>query len=153
MNDMAWVTFYSSKGKTISKGKMKGKKYIGRWEYFHKNSDQLLRVEHYDDNGLQQGELLVYYENGKLAEKSNYINGKLNGKSIWYNEAGVMIKELNYNNDGLHGLAKHYNNTGELILEGNYKNDKKHGVWKYYDKGKLIKEKDFTRRSKNPYKK
>lgn len=151
-NEIALVKFFSSKGKVISEGKMHEKKYIGTWKYYHKNSDRLLRVENYDENGLQQGELLVYYENGKLAEKSYYKNDMLHGESILYNEQGVAIKELMYESNELHGLAKHYSNSGVLLIEGRYRNDKKHGVWKYYENGKLIREKDFTRRSKNPYK-
>ena len=40
-----------------------------------------------------------------------------------------------------------------LEMEGVYQKDRRHGIWKFYKEGKLIKEKDFTRRSKNPYKK
>ena len=137
----------------ISEGHMEGKKYIGIWKYYHKNSDQLLRVEYYDNNGLQQGELLVYYEDGIIAEKSNYKDDKLEGKSVWYNEKGIPVKEFIFENDELHGVSKFYSNVGELIVEGIYRRGRKHGIWKYYKEGKLIEEKDFTQRSKNPYKK
>lgn len=153
LDDITNVKFYSSKGKVISEGKMTGKKFVGRWNYYHKNSNQFLRIENYDNNGIQQGELLVYYKNGQLAEKSNFLLGKLQGASTWYNEEGIIIKEYIYDNNELHGLAKHYSNSGKLIVEGHYKKNKKHGVWKYYENGKLVKEKNFTRQSKNPYKK
>jgi len=152
-NNLVDVKFLTTKGKVISEGQMDGKKHIGNWNYYHKNSKQLLRVEHYDNYGLQQGELLVYFKNGILAEKSNYKSGQIDGESLWYSEVGVVIKQLNYRLGELHGLAKHYTNSGVLIAEGNYRNNKKHGVWKYYQNEKLIKEKNFTRRSKNPYKK
>ena len=150
-SNVADVKFLTSKGKVISEGQMDGKKYIGNWKYYHKNSKQILRTEEYDKNGVQQGELLVYYENGTLAEKSNYINGKLEGKSIWYNENGIPVKEFVFENDELHGLSKYYSNKGDLLIEGVYKRGKKHGIWKYYQNGKLKEEKDFTRKSKNPY--
>ncbi len=152
-NNVAEVRFYSSKGKLISEGTMKGKTFIGPWKYYHKNSDNVMRIEQYDDEGLQQGELLVYYENGNLAEKSNYKNGKLEGKSILYSEKGIKIKEFIYRDNILDGPSKYHSNKGLLIIEGNYRNGKKHGIWKYYEKGELKEEKDFTRRSKNPYKK
>ena len=44
-NNIADVKFFSSKGKVISEGQMDGKNYIGEWKYYHKNSDQLLRIE------------------------------------------------------------------------------------------------------------
>lgn len=152
VNNIADVKFFTSKGRVISEGQMEGKNYIGEWKYYHKNSDQLLRIEQYDPNGLQQGELLVYYEDNTLAEKSKYKDGKLNGKSVWYNEKGIPVKEFIYENDELHGLSKYFSNEGDLLIEGVYRNGKKHGVWKYYQNGKLKEEKDFTRRSKNPYK-
>ncbi len=152
-NNIADVKFLTSKGKVISEGQMDGKKYIGEWKYYHKNSKQLLRTEHYDKAGLQQGDLLVYYEDGTVAERSNYKDGKLEGKSIWYNEKGIPVKEFIFINDELSGLSKYYTNDGELLIEGVYRNGKKHGIWKYYENGKLKEEKDFTKRSKNPYKK
>ena len=152
-NNLADVKFFTSKGKVISEGQMEGKKYIGTWNYYHKNSKQLLSTEQFDNNGLQQGELLVYYENGTIAERSNYIDGKLEGNSVWYNEKGIAVKEFIFENDELHGLSKYSSNEGELLIEGVYRRGKKHGIWKYYQNGKLKEEKDFTRRSKNPYKK
>lgn len=152
-NNIADVKFLTSKGKMISEGQMDGKKYIGEWKYYHKNSKQLLRTEQYDNNGVQQGKLLVYFENGIVAERSNYKDGKLDGKSVWYNENGVAIKEFIFEDDELHGHSKYFSNKGELLIEGVYRKGKKHGVWKYYQNGKLKEEKDFTRRSKNPYKK
>lgn len=151
INNIADVKFFTSKGKVISEGQMDGKKYIGIWKYYHKNSEQILRIEQYDNNGLQQGGLLIYYENGTLAEKSYYKDGKSSGKSIWYNENGVAVKEFVYENNELHGLSKYFSNEGELLIEGVYRRGKKHGIWKYYQDGKLKQEKDFTRRSKNPY--
>lgn len=151
-NNVAEVKFFSSQGNVISRGKMNGKKFINTWTYFHKNSDKVMRIEHYDDTGIQQGELNVYYENGKLAEKSIYLNGKLEGSSYWYNENGIKIKEFTYSKDILHGPSKYYTNSGVLLVEGNYKKGKKHGIWKYYENGKFKEEKDFTRKSKNPYK-
>ena len=53
----------------------------------------------------------------------------------------------------MHGLYKSYDEKGNLVIEGQYKNDYRHGIWKTYKNGKLLEEKDETRRSKNPYKK
>ena len=109
-NNIADVKFLTSKGKVISEGQMDVKKYIGEWKYYHKNSKQLLRTEHYDKAGLQQGDLLVYYEDGTVAERSNYKDGKLEGKSIWYNEKGIPVKEFIFINDELSGLSKFFTN-------------------------------------------
>ncbi|MDU8885525.1 toxin-antitoxin system YwqK family antitoxin [Yeosuana sp. MJ-SS3] len=143
-SDLADVTFYSSIGKVISEGKMRGKQYVGEWKYYQKNSKQLLSLEHYNDFGKLEGRRLVYYENGQIAQKENYKDGELHGVSLWYAEDGVLIKEMLYENGELHGLSKYYSPVGDLIIEGQYKRAKKHGIWKYYENGKLVEEKNFS---------
>ncbi len=147
-NNIAYVTFLSSKGKLISEGEMDGKKYIGEWKYYQKRNDNLLTLEHYNTKGVLDGERFVYYENGQVAEKQLYKNGKLEGSSIWYSEKNVVLKEFFYEDGELNGASKYYNPKGELITEGQYKRGKKHGIWKYYENGKLIDEKDFTYKPK-----
>ena len=149
--DLAEVTFYTSKGKVISKGEMHGKAYVGKWTYYHKGSKQIMMIENYGDYGQLEGESLVYYDNGQVAEKRNYKNNKLDGKVSYFHENGKEMKIYIYNMGLLHGPAKFYNAKGVLDIEGQYKNDKKDGIWKYYKDGELTEEKDFTVYSKNPY--
>ena len=150
-NNVAEVTFYASNGKVISKGNMNGKKYIGEWTYFHNKNNQIMTLEHYNSLGQLEGESLVYYLNGQVAEKRNYVDNNLDGLATWYYENAQEMKHYTYKNNLLHGQAKFYDKNGVLTIEGQYKNDKKDGVWKYYKNGKLNEEKDFTQYSKNPY--
>jgi len=143
-DNSAEVKFLTSKGKIISQGKMVGKTYVGKWTYYHKNSDKVMTTETFDDKGVLQGERLVYYDNGQLAKKSTYANGNIEGLSKVYSLKGVVLNSLNYVGNELHGISKSYNGKGELLVEGNYKKGKKTGVWKYYENNKLVKEKDFT---------
>ena len=115
---------------------------------YQKNSDKLLTLEHYNNQGELVGDRLVYYPNGRIAEKQYYINGKLNDACLWYSEKNVVLKSFFYEKGELHGDAKFYNPKGELVSEGQYKRGKKDGLWKYYEKGDLIKEKDFTYKPK-----
>ncbi|SFZ94594.1 Antitoxin component YwqK of the YwqJK toxin-antitoxin module [Flaviramulus basaltis] len=147
-DNIADVKFFASNEKLISEGQMDGKTYIETWKYYQKNSDKLLTIEHYNANGRLTGERLVYYPNGQIAERQNYLDGKLNGLSAWYSESDIVLKEYIYVNGELHGSSKFYNPKGELITEGAYKRGKKDGVWKYYENGKLINEKDFTYKPK-----
>lgn len=151
-NSRAIVKFLSSKGKLISEGQMDGKLYIGKWVFYHNKSDAIMSTEYYNNKGELEGEKLVFYPNGKTAEKSNYNNGKLEGKSIWYAENGKVLKEFQYSNDELNGVSKYYDANGNIKAEGIYRNGLKHGIWKYYEGGKLVKSKDHTKRSKNPKK-
>lgn len=151
-SDKIKVQFFSSKGKLISEGMMKDKLFIGKWVYYQNKSNGILTVEHYNNNGVLEGEKMVYYENGQIAEKSVYVNGEIDGISTWYSPIGKVIKEFTYQNGLLHGVSKYYDKDGQLLAEGSYRNDKKHGIWKYYENGKLTEEKDFTIYSNNPKK-
>ena len=142
-SNIAEVKFLSQKGKVISEGKMQDTTRLGEWKYYHKNSDKLMMLEHYE-NGILNGEKITYYENGQPAEKAFYMNGELHGEVFMYSEKGVVLEHLTYENGELHGPAKFYNGKGELVTEGNYKRDKHHGIWKYYENDELKEEKDFS---------
>lgn len=149
-SDDILVKFYSSKGKLISEGHMTNKLFVGKWVYYHNKTNGIMTVEHYNDKGQLEGEKVVYYPNGQIAEQSHYVNGKLDGISKVFSERGVLIKEFTYENDVLNGLSKYYDADGKMLAEGAYRNDQKHGIWKFYEKGVLTEEKDFTVYSKNP---
>lgn len=151
-NDQASVQFLSSKGKLISKGAMNGKRYIGKWIYYHNKFDGVLSTEFYNENGNLEGEKVIYYVNGQVAEQSLYKDGKLQGESKWYSDRGILLKDLLYDNDELHGNAKYYDANGILLAEGEYQRGRKHDIWNYYEDGTLKTSKDHTRRSKNPKK-
>ncbi|MBT8287631.1 MAG: toxin-antitoxin system YwqK family antitoxin [Flavobacteriaceae bacterium] len=143
-SDEAFVKFLSLKGKTISEGKMRAKTYIGTWRYYHKNSDQLMTLENYDDDGKLNGKRIVYYVNGQVAEELNYNAGLLVGESNYYAMNGTLVKHYNYENDVLHGPSKHWDENGQLLIEGQYKRGKKNGIWTYYKNGEVLEEKDFS---------
>lgn len=143
-NTIAEVTFFASDGQVISKGKMNGKLYVGEWQYFHNDSDKLMTKEYYNDDGKLDGEKLIFFKNGQIAEQMTYLNGKEDGNVKHYNEKGILTKDFNYKNGELHGLYKDYSSKGDLIVEGQFKEDKKHGRWKFYKNGELVKEKNFS---------
>ena len=149
-NANAEVVFYSSKGKKISEGQMDGKRYVGKWIFYHNKSEAIMFTETYNNQGLLEGEKTVFYPNGKIAETSNYKEGKLNGPSKVYSETGTLLKDYTYQNDELHGPAKYYDADGNLNAEGVYQHDRKHAIWNYYENGVLKETKDHTRRSQNP---
>lgn len=143
-DSLADVTFYTSKKKVISKGKMNGKRYIGEWQYYHKNSDVLMISENYNENGELHGKRTVYYEKGNTAEVSRYDNGKLTGEAKWFSKADKLLRHSIYDKDKLNGKTINYDLEGRVSSEGDYKNNLKVGIWKYYKAGKIKKEVDHT---------
>ncbi|MDT0557130.1 toxin-antitoxin system YwqK family antitoxin [Ichthyenterobacterium sp. W332] len=144
-SDSVDVKFLSSKSKVLSEGKMIGKLFVGKWVYYHKNTDAVMTVEHYNDQGQLHGEKVTYYVNGKIAELINYNNGKKEGISKVYSEADILLKEVTFKDDVLEGKAIYYNASGQKASEGEYKDDKKFGIWKLYKNGKVDKEEDFSK--------
>ena len=105
-DNSAEVKFLASNGKVISEGKMNGKLYVGKWVYYHNKSDEIMTLENYNNNGELDGEKLVYYKEGVVAERANFVADKQQGKSLWYSIKGVLLKEFVYDNGELHGVAK-----------------------------------------------
>ncbi|TYB80199.1 toxin-antitoxin system YwqK family antitoxin [Bizionia saleffrena] len=151
-NDVVQVTFYDGNKNIVSKGAMKNKIQIGKWVYFHNNGGEVMMEEVYNDDGEIEGEKKTYYKTGGIAEQALFKGGVLNGVSQWFSDKGILIRLFNYTNGALDGPSKSYDSKGNVTMEGVYRNDLKHGIWKYYENGKLVKEKDFTKRSQNPYK-
>ncbi|WP_296381295.1 toxin-antitoxin system YwqK family antitoxin [Winogradskyella sp.] len=143
-DSLANVTFFASNKKVISHGKMNGRRYIGQWVFYHKNSAAKMIVENYNANGLLEGERFVYYKNDLLAEKAFYKKGKLNGEAKWFSEKNIVLRITNYKDDILHGKSVNSDSEGNITSEGNYIEDEKKGIWKYYKAGKLSKEIDHT---------
>ncbi|MUU78361.1 toxin-antitoxin system YwqK family antitoxin [Winogradskyella endarachnes] len=143
-DSIADVTFFSSTKKVISKGKMNGKRFIGQWIFYHKNSTDIMIKEYYNEDGVLDGKRIVFFKNGKVAESANYKNGELHGESKWYSEQNVLLRHAQYKDGHLEGKTIHYNSEGDVVSEGNYKKSKKDGIWKYYKAGELHKKIDHT---------
>ena len=130
------VNFYTTDGKKVSSGTMKGKVRIGDWISYHQDGVSVMIKEYYGPNGLE-GERMVYFMSGNPAQVENYANGVKNGKSLFYSDEGAILKEQYYKDDKLEGPVKLYNGLGQLKAEGAYKKNRKHGIWTYYENGKV----------------
>ncbi|SDI03766.1 toxin-antitoxin system YwqK family antitoxin [Winogradskyella thalassocola] len=143
-DSIADVTFIASTKKVISEGKMNGKRFIGLWTFYHKNSSIKMIEENYNEDGLLEGERFVYFKNGGVAESAHYKNGELDGESKWFSEKGVLLRHTHYIVGELEGKTINYDALGDITSEGNYSNSQKKGIWKYYEDGKLNKEINHT---------
>ena len=146
-NAQSNITFFASNGKIITTGTTNGKLYIGKWLYYHNNSDRVMIEEFYNDNGKLQGPRSVYYPNGNIAETATYANGLLEGVVTNYNEAGKILKITHYKSDKLNGYYIVYDTNGNIEVKGTYKNDVKVGVWNTYRNGTLIETTDYTKKT------
>ena len=146
-NNSAVVSYFTKKGKLVSKGMMEGKNRVGEWLYFHEKSKQVMSKETYV-NGQLEGVQVTYYPDGKITEEITYVNGVKQGDNNYYSPEKVLLKKLLYNNDQLHGPAIYYDANGNVTIKGYYKSDKKHGLWQYYKDGKLELEETYPKPKK-----
>ncbi len=134
-SDTATVKFYS-KSRVKTKGKMIGKKRVGKWTYYFSDGKRLFSEENYADGKLH-GVLKNYYNNGKLTEVSEYKNGKKEGNSKIYTEDGILIEDINYVAGVLNGEAKYFDLKGVIKEKGLYENGERKGKWEYYIDGEI----------------
>ena len=142
------VKYFTISGKLVSEGKMEGKKRIGEWLYYHKDSKEVMSRETYE-NGKLEGKKLTYYPNGKITEEISYVNGVMQGESLYYGPDGTLLKRLRYSKDELHGEAIYYDAYGNVSIKGYYKEGKKHGLWKHYKDGKVVLEETYPKPDRN----
>ena len=83
------------------------------------------KTKNVEKNGIH----VVYYENGQLELKGNFVDGKMEGPFQRYYENGQLQLEVNYKNDLMDGLYKDYYENGKLESEGNYKDGERDGKW------------------------
>ncbi|RNC86831.1 MAG: toxin-antitoxin system YwqK family antitoxin [Winogradskyella sp.] len=143
-NNKAEVSFLASNGSVISKGIMDGKKFIGKWLFYHKNSTTIMTEETYNATGQLEGTRKVYFTSGTIAETSEYQNGKRDGVTKTYSESAKLLQESNYKEDKLNGESLYYDASGNMEAKGNYNANLKTGIWEYYKNGELTKKVDHN---------
>jgi hypothetical protein len=84
---------------------------------------------------------IVYYNNGRIAERYSLKNGKYNGFSQHFDENGILVKEYSLIKDSIKdGEYKEYDKKGKLDFKGTFKNDTLVGFCYYFnDYGDTIK--------------
>ena len=73
-------------------------------------------------DSLQDGEMKIFYPNGKVMGTSTFKNGKLNGISKVFYENGKIMTKMNFKDDELEGEAILYDEDGKIITKQFYKN-------------------------------
>ena len=73
-------------------------------------------------DSLQDGEMKIFYPNGKVMGTSTFKNGKLNGVSKMFYENGKIMMKMNFKDDELEGESILYDEDGKIIGKQLYKN-------------------------------
>ena len=148
-----------------------GQPFTGTYvEFNHEGSAQAVRNY---QNGLLNGPMFLYYENGNLLKVANYTNGVrngedidfygngnskiiryyqnglLNGKSYEFDEFGRLTSSLEYSNNAKNGKEIKFSN-GIVTNENTYLNGQLNGEAKsYYSNGNLRSNGNYSRNLRN----
>jgi antitoxin component YwqK of YwqJK toxin-antitoxin module len=119
------------------------------------------------NNILINGQKLLYDSLGNLAQKDDYLGGKLNGEEVWYYPNANIWMITKVRNDSAYGFEYEFSQTGDtlkanvhyglsvdgvfykkwlpnqLTLTGSYgDSDRTHVIWRWFEKnGREVKSK------------
>lgn len=112
-------------------------------------------IEHFGDsgwlkvimpvrNGMAEGEVIYFYENGKQKESRFYSEGILDGVWTEWDTNGVKTAEARYYKGAKNGAWYIWDSEANLRVEMFYNLGRRAGRWIYYDeKGNIISDKIF----------
>lgn len=105
-----------------------GKPYTGQAKEFYSNGS--LKKEAYFENGIPQGKVNIYDQNGRLIAIEQYEKGLKNGQTVLYNFIHNVLAEekIDYKNGMINGKHQLFGPNGKLILVEEYKDDKLNGT-------------------------
>ena len=147
IKDGLW-TFWYENGQKRSEGTYKNGKEDGLYKVWFPNGQKRqegtykdnipISEKHWTEDGLDNGEFILYDKNGDVLLKGNLNNNKFDGEFIEYGYFGgrdIYHKRSlkNYRYGKLEGEYIYYFDTGDVNVIGNYKDGKLDGECTYYD--------------------
>ena len=145
LKDSCWKYFDKDNNKILeenySSGKLNGKSFswypsgqihsesdfkndtmVGLFKIWYPNG-QLNSITTRDCNGLENGESIIYHENGNLKQVGIFLNGSFHDTWIECYENGQKESIKKYNNDIKTGEWVFFNENGDTIRTEIYEND------------------------------
>lgn len=91
-------------------------------------------------NGLRHGVSFTYYStNGSVKSKQTYVNGLREGENLEYYDNGQLRQSASFHNDVLQGKFVMYHDNGQKYIEDNFEHGLQSGVFRKYDTtGQLV---------------
>lgn len=124
---------YAPNGRLIATGYYTNQKKDGEWKYYDKETGMLLLTEENKEGEVHGWSKLYNPNTGKLAEETQYVDGRPEGVCHKFSDTGVVQMECEYRDGQLNGPCKTYYPNAALKEEGQYINGKKSGTWKTYN--------------------
>ena len=105
-----------------------------QWIKYPEILKRIFMLENYE-NGLRQGESLVFSADSTVLERMFYVDGLLNGERILYYPYGNVMFKYTYELGVLNGPYQYFFESGSIGEEGQFKEGKKDGQDTVQDRG------------------
>ena len=89
-------------------------------------------------DGDEEGISMTYFENGKKKKKETFKGGVLFGAVEEYSEEGKLQRSIPYEDGQIHGVAKIFDEKGGVIEEMTFDRGLRHGPYRRYKKGVVV---------------
>ncbi len=126
--DGPWKEFFAD-GTLKSEGNYADGKPVGDWKYFHLNG-KTEQIGKFNKQGKPEGKWKWFYEDGKLLREENYRNGLRDGLLSEYDEEGTLIQEGEFVNGEEDGPWFYL--TGNDYVRGTFRDGLRTGMWYTY---------------------
>lgn len=92
----------------------------------------------YVENGMQNGYLYIWYENGQISQITNWKDNVQDSTQLYYHDNGLLLRKDFWRYGEVDGPLKIYHRNGNLQHDHFYVSGKRHGSVKaYHENGKL----------------
>ncbi len=100
---------------------------------FYEGTPQVFAEFYTLDDGTKHGEYKEYYENGKLFQRVNYVNGMVDGICEDYSIQGHLFTRSNFKNGKIHGQTQKFYPDGKVNMSTMFNEGTFHGLSTFYD--------------------
>lgn len=133
----SYAQLFYMNGELAAEGKYLGTLKDSTWNYYSYYTHTLSLVENFRA-GLKNGTTKKYYDNGTVAETTEWDENAKTGKWFQYFEDGSVRLSSSYINDKVDGPYLVYTAPGILAIDGKYLSGNMDGNWKFFnEKGEL----------------
>ena len=131
---------YFNNGRLKSEGSFLNGLYNGAWTYYYSNGNVQAKGSYVLGDGTdiseasglplngRDGLWIIYLDNGKISQESNFLKGKRNGIFKDYNNVGILTEESYFKNEVFDGERKLYYDSGKLEMTVLYHNGLLNGL-------------------------
>ncbi len=133
----SYAKLFYMNGELAAEGKYIGTLKDSTWNYYSYYTHTLSLVENWLA-GQKNGITKKYYDNGIVAETSEWEGNVKTGRWFQFFEDGSLRLSSSYDKDRINGPYLVYTAPGMLAIDGKYINGNMDGKWKFFnDKGEL----------------